>query len=590
MLTKLDNANESFKTEYAYYCDENSQGIIHNPSKGTRKPYKFDLKLGKNTYSLKDIEGPEPISSSSTENDQSFTAKKCNYFYYYKDNNSHDLCSGATSEKGNCFFIVDDIMIDDDSTSTIGLSVQGYRLPSEITEEIVTEENTEENKIEYKMYAEEGDSLDLSFSLGTWKFNKYVTDTNFGKGFSGILFFGGKSSMVKAIDDNNSKTIMYYTCDLKRGFRVDSQCFAISKEEDFEYNGKIIPFLPQIVAASAYDYNLTNNIITSVTSTMTSEFYPQKIFKWLSGNTNGYDYVSREKTHTNDGYVRRIESTRINDQSYLRWYPISNLTMLKNCVVNEDNAIEDDSALSDAAYDDSVCIAQGKKFLGLYNISYYLNTENSSCRRIVGLEKTYIDLRPFAIELVYVNHYELVDKAIFKDEKGNEWSKEDKIAKCPTIAVFRVHTVQYDKNNNDWDNFNQSVYYDYIKYGIVKGENASDLYAKSIEVKSFESISGTGTTAAYQIASYDNSGNTATAEIPKFKPVVIENEGNNDYQSNYACDFIFNFNYDLNQLDYQKDNAGLGCSFGIVLKNGMMYMNEDDKFWFYSDKDTNNEQ
>ena len=569
LLTKLDNPNESFETEYAYYCDENSQGIIHNPSKGRRKPYKFELKLGKNTYSLKDIEGPEAISSSSTENDQSFSAKKCNYYYYYKDNNNHELCSGETSEKNNCFFIVDDIMIDDDSTSTIGLSVQGYRLPSEITEE---------NKIEYKMYAEEGDSLDLSFSLGTWKFNKYVSDTNFGKGFGGILFFGGKRSMVKEIDHNNSKTIIYYTCDLKGGLRVDSQCFAISKEEDFEYNGKIIPFLPQIVAASAYtDDNGLNDI-------MTSEFYPQKIFEWLSGNTNGYDYVSREKTHTNDGYVRRIESTQFyKDQSYLRWYPISNLTMLKNCVVNEDNVVEDDSALSDAAYDDSVGIAQGKKFLGLYNISYYLNTDNSSCRRIVGLEKTYIDLRPFAIELVYVNHFQLVNQAIVFPSNQN-YSKDDKIAKCPTIAVFRVHTIKYGDDN--WDKFNQSVYYDYIKYGIVKGENASDLYAKSIEVKPFESING----VTYDITSYNQSGTPATVTIPEFKPVVIENEGNNDYQSNCACDFIFNFNYDLNQLDYPYDNAGLGCSFGIVLKNGMMYMNEDDEFWFYSDKNTNNEQ
>ena len=427
LLTKLDNPNESFETEYAYYCDENSQGIIHNPSKETRKPYKFDLKLGKNTYSLKDIE-TEAISS--TENDQSFSAKTIGSYYYY-DKEENILKTGATSEKNNCFFIVDDIILDDDLTSTIGLSVQGYRLPSEITEEI-----NGDDKIEYKMFAEEGDSLDLSFSLGTWKFNKYVTDTNFGKGFSGILFFNGGRSMVKEIDGNNSKTIIYYTCNLNRGLRVDSQCFAISKEEDFEYNGKIIPFLPQIVAADAYKYKLTDDIISSVTSAMTSGFYSDNIFTWLKDNTNGYDYVSREKTHTNDGYVRRIESNRFNDQSYLRWYPISNLTMLKNCVVNEDNVVEDDSALSDAAYDDSVCIAYGKKFLGLYNISYYLNTENSSCRRIVGLEKTYIDLRPFAIELVYVNHHELVDKAIFKDEDDNELPEEDKIAKCPTIAVF----------------------------------------------------------------------------------------------------------------------------------------------------------
>lgn len=585
LLTKLDNANESFETEYAYYCDnqdiDNQRKIIYNPSKEKRKPYKFDLKLGKYTYSLKDIEGPKAISVA--EHNQSFSYKKCDNYYYYKDNNIHQLCTGTTSEKNNCFFMVDDIMLDDDSTSTIGLSVQGYRLPSEITEEI-----NGDDKIEYKMFAEEGDSLDLSFSLGTWKFNKYVTDTNFGKGFSGILFFNGGRSMVKEIDGNNSKTIIYYTCNLNRGLRVDSQCFAISKEEDFEYNGKIIPFLPQIVAADAYKYKLTDDIISSVTSAMTSGFYSDNIFTWLKDNTNGYDYVSREKTHTNDGYVRRIESNRFNDQSYLRWYPISNLTMLKNCVVNEDNVVEDDSALSDAAYDDSVCIAYGKKFLGLYNISYYLNTENSSCRRIVGLEKTYIDLRPFAIELVYVNHHELVDKAIFKDEDGNDLPEEDKIAKYPTIAVFRVHTIKYETNEN-WDKFNQSVYYDYIKYGIVKGENDSDLYAKSIEVKPFESIIGTtGTTAAYQIASYDHSGNTALVDIPKFKSVVIEDETvnnvKNEYKSNYACDFIFNFNYGLTELEYKIDNAGLGCSFGIVLKNGMMYMNEDNKFRFYSDK------
>lgn len=588
LLTKLDNANESFETEYAYYCDnqdiDNQREIIYNPSKEKRKPYKFDLKLGKNTYSLKDIE----ISSITRADDyQSFRAKTIGSYYYY-DDEENILKTGTTSEKNNCFFIVDDIMIDDDSTSTIGLSVQGYRLPSEITEEVNGDDN-----IEYKMFAEEGDSLDLSFSLGTWKFNKYVSDTNFGKGFSGILFFNGGRSMVKEID-NNSKTIIYYTCNLNRGLRVDSQCFAISKEEDFEYNGKIIPFLPQIVAASAYTYDVASDdvdseLISSVNNIMTNEFYPQKIFEWLRNNTNGYDYVSREKTHTNDGYIRRIESNRFNEQSYLRWYPISGLTMLKNCVVNEDNVVEDDSALSDAAYDDSVCIASGKKFIGLYNISYYLNTDNSSCRRIVGLEKTYIDLRPFAIELVYVNHFMLVNPSIFITN-NKEWPKEDKIAKCPTIAVFRVHTIKYETNEN-WDKFNQSVYYDYIKYAIVKGENASDLYAKSIEVKPFESIIGTtGTTTAYQIASYDYSGNTATVGIPKFEPVVIENEGNNNYISNYACDFIFNFNYDLTELEYDNDNAGLGCSFGIVLKNGMMYMNEDDGFRFYSDKDTNNGQ
>ena len=581
LLTKLDNANESFETEYAYYCDENSQGIIHNPSKGRRKPYKFDLKLGKNTYSLKDIEGPEPISSSSTENDQSFTAKKCNYFYYYKDNNSHDLCSGATSEKNNCFFIVDDIMIDDDSTSTIGLSVQGYRLPSEITEEIVTEEITDENKIEYKMFAEEGDSLDLSFSLGTWKFNKYVTNANFGKGFSGLLFFNGYCSGVT----DSGYTSIYWTCDLNKGLRVDSQCFAISKEEDFEYNGKIIPFLPQIVAASAYTYNVDTGLTSSVNNIMTSGFYSDNIFTWLKDNTNGYDYVSREKTYTNDGYVRRIESNRFNDQSYLRWYPISNLTMLKNCVVNKDNVVEDDSALSDAAYDDSVCIAQGKKFLGLYNISYYLNTENSSCRRIVGLEKTYIDLRPFAIELVYVNHYKLVDNNIFYTG-DDEWPKDDKIAKCPFIAVFRVHTIKCANENENWDKFNQSVYYDYIKYGIIKGENAADSYAKSIEVKPFESFSG----ATYDITSYNNNGDTATVTIPKFHSMPIKNSVyGSDYacNSDYACDFIFNFNYYIEDLTYpdhynnDKAYAGLGCSFGIVLQNGMMYMNEDDLFEFY---------
>ena len=575
LLTKLDNANESFETEYAYYCDnqdiDSQTEIIYNPSKGTRKPYKFDLKLGKYTYSLKGI---ETTASSITANEQSFSYKKCNNYYYYKDNNSHDLCSGATSEKNNCFFIVDDIMIDDDSTSTIGLSVQGYRLPSEITEEI-----TDENKIEYKMFAEEGDSLDLSFSLGTWKFNKYVTDANFGKGFSGILFFNGSCSSVT---ENHELTSIYYTCDLNNGLRVDSQCFAISKEEDYEYNGKIIPFLPQIVAVSDAD------ITSSANTIMTSEFYPDEIFKWLKDNTNGYDYVSREKTHANDGYVRRIESTKFNGQSYLRWYPISNLTMLKNCVANEDNVVEDDSALSDAAYDDSVGIAKGKNFLSLYNISYYLNTENSSCRRIVGLEKTYIDLRPFAIELVYVNHYKL----IFNDDNENENIKNDRIAKCPFIAVFRVHTIKYA--DEDWDKFNQSVYYDYIKYGIIKGENASDKYAKSIEVKPFESISGTSTDTgetAYQIASYyydtaSSTVTTANVNIPEFKPVAIKKDSNG-YLSNYACDFIFNFNYDLTELDPRRiygnnsDLVGLGCSFGIVLKNGMMYMNEDDGFWFY---------
>ena len=121
------------------------------------------------------------------------------------------------------------------------------------------------------------------------------------------------------------------------------------------------------------------------------------------------------------------------------------------------------------------------------------------------------------------------------------------------------------------------------------------MYAKSIEVKPFESIIGTtGTTAAYQISSYDYSGNTALVDIPKFKSVVIEDETvdnkTTEYKSNYACDFIFNFNYDLTELEYKTDNAGLGCSFGIALKNGMMYMNEDDNFLFYSDKDTNNEQ
>lgn len=584
LLTKLDNANESFETEYAYYCDnqdiDSQREIIYNSDKEKRKPYKFDLKLGKYTYSLKNIEGPDTISS--TENRQSFSAKKCDYYYYYDEHNNR--CSGATSEKNNCFFIVDDIILDDDSTSTIGLSVQGYRLPSEITEEIVTEENTDENKIEYKMFAEEGDSLDLSFSLGTWKFNKYVTDTNFGKGFSGILFFNGET-----LTDDGA----YYICDLKRGLRVDSQCFAISKEEDFEYNGKIIPFLPQIVAASAYTYDVGTGLTSSVNNIMTSEFYPDEIFKWLNKNTNGYDYVSREKTHTNDGYVRRIESTKFNNQSYLRWYPISNLTMLKNCVVNEDNVIENDSALSDAAYDDSVGIAKGKKFLSLYNISYYLNTKNSSCRRIVGLEKTYIDLRPFAIELVYANHHHLYDN-IFHGEDVN-----DRFATCPCIAVFRVHTILYGMNNNNWDRFNQSVYYDYIKYGIIKGENASDKYAKSIEVKPFESISGTTTTSttvetAYQITSYyyDTASSeikTADVNIPEFEPVVIERKTVDnetiEYKSNYACDFIFNFNYDLEELTLpivyngnSTDYVGLGCSFGVVLKNGMMYMNEDDEF------------
>lgn len=570
LLTKLDNANESFSTEYAYYCDENSQGIIYNPSKQTRKPYKFDLKLGKYTYSLKDI---ETTASSITANDQSFSYKKCNYYYYYDEHNNS--CSGATSEKNNCFFIVDDIMIDD-STSTIGLSVQGYRLPSEITEEIVTEEITDENKIEYKMYAEEGDSLDLLFSLGTWKFNKYVTDANFGKGFSGILFFGGSTSSTTR---NNC---IYWTCDLNKGLRVDSQCFAISKEEDFEYNGKIIPFLPQIVAVSDAD------IASSANTIMTSEFYPENIFKWLKDNVNGYDYVSREKTHTNDGYVRRIENTSFKDQSYLRWYPISNLTMLKNCVVNEDNVIEDDSALSDAAYDDSVGIAKGKSFLSLYNISYYLNTENSSCRRIIGLEKTYIDLRPFAIELVYVNHYKLADGVNF----GQNATINDNFAKCPCIAVFRVHTRLYgiDINNanyNVWDRFNQSIYYDYIKYGIVKGENAADSYAKSIEVKPFESFSG----ATYQITSYNESGVTANVTIPQFSPVAITNSACDTdctYDSNYACDFIFNFNFPLVELtlkgDGGTDYAGLGCSFGIVLKNGMMYMSENDYFEFITNK------